>query len=158
MEEATRIIAKQNILKIGRLCIEKNCKEECFGSPDFNNISNCFGEILFESEFNAKCSSDLVVTIGGDGTIVWALKWLRNEVVPPVLTFDAAVHPTFPFFDETQLKWGAGNTGTLVQLQSEFDGGNNSAEIHKNKREENDSNAVIPPVASISKTKEKLLV
>jgi len=31
---------------------------------------------------------DLIITIGGDGTILWALQYFQNRVSPPVITFD----------------------------------------------------------------------
>ena len=30
---------------------------------------------------------DLIITIGGDGTILWCLKYFQNRKAPPILSF-----------------------------------------------------------------------
>jgi NAD kinase len=87
----SRIIAIQEILKIKRVCIEEKCKEECLKNKEFSELAKKFEEVLFSPKFDKTLPSDLVVTIGGDGTVMWALKWFKNQPIPPIITFDAAV-------------------------------------------------------------------
>jgi NAD kinase len=73
------------------LTIEKACEEECLKNPEFSLLSKSFGSVVFSSKLQTDAPSDLVVTIGGDGTIVWALKYFGNTEIPPIITFDATV-------------------------------------------------------------------
>ena len=58
---------------------------------DYKNIKDFkenIGKNLFFAEAPEKTEFNLVITIGGDGTILWAHKLLQNERLPPFLCFD----------------------------------------------------------------------
>ena len=44
-------------------------------------------KLISFNEFEHENIIDLIITIGGDGTILWCLKYFQNRKAPPVLAF-----------------------------------------------------------------------
>lgn len=83
------ILGKQEILKINLLCIEESCREECQRTEAFQEAAKKIKDVSFVSSIKRDMKIDLVVTIGGDGTILWALRLFKNRPLPPLISYDA---------------------------------------------------------------------
>ena len=54
-------------------------------SENFKN--GHFPEIFVNSSAEVRLSIDYIVTLGGDGTILWASKQFHDEYIPPMICF-----------------------------------------------------------------------
>ena len=61
--------------------VEEVCIDEIKGDPSGNSLS--YVGYKEEEEHNI----DLLIVIGGDGSILWALQYFHHRVSPPILAF-----------------------------------------------------------------------
>lgn len=109
-----RIISNQKTLEIKQVILEEKSKNEVEKLEEFRNLSKEL-TISYKSRATQDSNIDLVITVGGDGTILWALKFFRNFPIPPLISFDA-VSICFLCIWAILCLWAPGNDRLFVQF------------------------------------------
>ena len=68
-----------------KLYVEENCIEETKLVSENDHLSDSLIPFQEKDEMNI----DLLIVIGGDGTILWALQYFTKRITPPVLAFSS---------------------------------------------------------------------
>mmetsp|Transcript_35342 Transcript_35342/g.31801 ORF Transcript_35342/g.31801 Transcript_35342/m.31801 type:complete len:155 (-) Transcript_35342:457-921(-) len=66
-----------------KIYVEPVCLEE-FKSIDYEGINK---DELYPFQPEDEKKIDLIIVVGGDGSILWCLKFFQNRIAPPIVTF-----------------------------------------------------------------------